>query len=253
MGSQAQCQVGREEQNGPGLGKGSRTGGWSWLAWVRSAAVGAMVAACRVITCGPCRGPRRQHGDRPRWEGHGWAEVELTSEASCWLFPCPGLPHHRCLPDPTESQGTPRFQVAWQRRPRERGHHWFRRPGFWNTEACGITAEGKLRPPGHSHWGHTVPRSFLTTKPWLSLCPAPWDPPPGAGQGWSSGSCVLGRWGRWAGTGWAVPSCCGGGGAWHMSQKPPLGLVLRLLRGHSGTVRALEAARPRPHPLPLSH
>lgn len=48
------------------------------------------------------------------------------------------------------------------------------------------------------------------------------------------------------------PPALAGGGAWQMSQKPPVGLVLRLLRGHSDTVRALEAATPRPHPLPLS-
>lgn len=153
-----------------------------------------------------------QHGDRSQDEGHRLAEGELTSEVSCWLFPCPGLPHHRCLPDPTESQGTPRLKVAWQQEAQvwERSHH---RSVSWlleHRDACGIPARGGapglltwLRPPRPLPQGHTVPRSFLTTKPWLPLCSAALGPFPsqlskaGASEvvswAWADGGAGAGR------------------------------------------------------------
>lgn len=102
--------------------------------------------------CGPYLwGPRSSTVTGPSGKGTGVAEmvkVELTSEVSCWPFPCPGLPHHRCLPDPTESQGTPRLKVAWQQEAQvgERSHHWSLRPGFWDMKkSVGSQPEGKLQ------------------------------------------------------------------------------------------------------------
>ncbi|XP_016079043.1 PREDICTED: uncharacterized protein LOC107545458 [Miniopterus natalensis] len=74
--------------------------------------------------------------------------------------------------------------------------------GSCRTGPLQASSPGSL-PVGRSHWGPTVPRSFLTPspEPWLALHSAPWDPFlrllskiellkwfPGAGAGW-------GRWG----------------------------------------------------------
>lgn len=147
--SPAQCQVGERSRMVLVWGRAAGpVGGAGWLGYV-SAAVSAMVATRGGDTCGSMV-------TGLSGKGTGVAEVELTSEASCWLFPCPGLPHHRCLPDPTESQGTPRLQVAWPQRPRERSHHRSLRPGFWNTEACGITALGEAPSPEATPTGGTL-------------------------------------------------------------------------------------------------
>lgn len=150
-----------------------------------------------VITWGPYLwGPRSSTGVAEV------VKVKLTSEVSCWPFPCPGLPHHRCLPDPTESQGTPRLRIAWQQEAQvwERSHHWSlslasgTRRSLWDPSPRGSCRTGPPQafspgtvPLGRSHWGHTVPCSFLTTEPWFPLRSSTLGSfPQAAEQGWSS-------------------------------------------------------------------
>lgn len=197
---------------------------------------------------------RVQHDDKSPWEGHGCGtsgklQSELTSEACWWPFPCPGLPHHRCLPDPTESQGTPRLKVAWQ----QAAWVWKRSrrplcPGFWDTQMpVGSQPERKLQEwptPGlptlcRSHRGTLchAPSDHRALAPSSPCHPGTLCPGrqarlelvklfPGAGADW-------GHWGLTR-----VPPClCSAApfllsslvffwalsGFWQMSQKPLLG------------------------------
>ena len=117
----------------------------------------------------------------------------LTSEAYyCWPFPHTGLPYHRRLPGPSESQGTPRLTVAW----RQKTHVWKRSPcrprcpGFWDMQKpVGSQPEGPMldRPALGltlaSCQGPAVPHSFLTTEPGLLPTLQPWTFCPGHEQG----------------------------------------------------------------------
>lgn len=136
----------------------------------------------------------------------------LTLEAYyCWPFPHTGLPHHRRLPGPSESQGTPRLTVAWQ----QKAHVWKRSPrrprcpGFWDMQKpVGSQPEGPMPDwpaPGlalASRQGPAVPRSFLTTEPGLFPTLQPWTLCPGheglawplMGQAWGWPRQGLARW-----------------------------------------------------------
>ncbi|XP_076784532.1 TBC1 domain family member 13 isoform X4 [Arvicanthis niloticus] len=46
-------------------------------------------------------------------KGDFTVNMRLLQGILMWLSRCPGLPHHRCQQDPTESQGTPRLEVTW--------------------------------------------------------------------------------------------------------------------------------------------
>lgn len=201
----------------------------------------------------------------PSGKGTGVAEVakgELPAEAYRWPFPCPGLPHHRCLPDPAESQGAARLKVACLQEPRfgrEATHPCApasrRCRSLWGSRPRGSCRTGPL-PPGRSHCamllpGHQALAPSLLFSPG-TLCPAYrarlellkaffW--------GWgrlgalraSRGPSVLCH---------SLPRYCSG---WQLSQKPLLGSVLRFPHGESDTVRELRSRQAQVTPsVPLS-
>lgn len=137
-------------------------------------------------------GPRAQPRS-PSWKGTGVAEVvkgELPAEAYRWPFPCPGLPHHRRLPDPAESQGAARLKVACLQEPRfGREATDPRAPAsrtcrsLWGSSPRGSCRTGPLPPQAVP----TVPCSFLATKLWLLLHSSALGPSAQATeQGWNS-------------------------------------------------------------------
>lgn len=160
---------------------------WCWLGWQRYCCSELLTCGLRakwwcLVTCGPNPwDPGSSIVTGPSGKGTGMTEVvesELTSEAYCWPFPCPGLPHLRCLPDPTESQGTTRLKVTWRHKAWvwERSHR-SPCPGLWDMQKpVGSQPEGTLCQTGwlqvFSHGphlqatpqGHTVPCSCLTMK-----------------------------------------------------------------------------------------
>lgn len=129
-------------------------------------------------------GPRAQPIS-PSWKDTGVAEVvkgELPAEAYRWPFPCPGLPHHRCLPDPAESQGAARLKVACLQEPRfGREATDPRAPAsrtcrsLWGSSPRGSCRTGPLPPPGRSHCAMLLPgHQALAPSPLFSLgtlCP----------------------------------------------------------------------------------
>lgn len=200
-------------------------------------------------------GPRAQPRS-PSWKGTGVAEVvkgELPAEAYRWPFPCPGLPHHRRLPDPAESQGAARLKVACLQEPRfGREATDPRAPAsrtcrsLWGSSPRGSCRTGPLPPPGRSHCAMLLPgHQALAPSPLFSLgtlCPGYRARLEllkaffGAGVDWGHSGPAEGP----------LAVLCHslprlllrlGGGTWQMSQKPLLGLVLRFPHGESDAVR----------------
>lgn len=182
----------------------------------------------------------------PSGKGTGVAEVvkgELTSEAYCWPFPGPGLPHYRCLPDPTESQGTPGLKITcWHQVPIWERRHRSPCPGSWATQKpVGSQPEETLQdwpapdvtwlpPPGPLPPG-THCAMLLPHHQALSTL-QPWDPLPRLPSKAGAPEVVSWGWGRLGALGvgkgpFPPLLCCPlpplllwlRGGAWQMSQK----------------------------------
>lgn len=145
-------------------------------------------------------GPRAQSRS-PSWKGTGVAEVvkgELPAEAYRWPFPCPGLPHHRRLPDPAESQGAARLKVACLQEPRfGREATDPRAPAsrtcrsLWGSSPRGSCRTGPLPPPRpfplcHAPSWPPSSGSFSTLQPWdpLPRLPSKAGTPEGIFWGW---------------------------------------------------------------------
>lgn len=120
-----------------------------------------------LVACGPCPwGPGSSITTDPSGKGTGVAEVakgELPAGVYRWPFPCPGLPHHGCLPDPAESQGAARLKVTCLQEPRfgreatdPHAPASRTRRSLWGCSPRGSCRTGPL-PPGRSHCAMLLP------------------------------------------------------------------------------------------------